>query len=50
MKIEVIKQKALPLLFKCVLESRFDPIKVQLIVLEILFALSLNNDACLILK
>ncbi len=50
MKIELIKQKALPLLFKCVLESRFDPIKVQLIVLEILFALSFNNDACLILK
>jgi len=37
-------------LIKCVEETRFDPIKVRRIALEILLALSFNNDACSILK
>jgi hypothetical protein len=49
-KSELIKQNALPLLIKCVEEIQFDPIKVQRIALEILLALSFNNDACSILQ
>ena len=49
-KTELIKQAALPLLVKCTVETRFDPIKVQLVALEILLALSFNNDACSILR
>jgi hypothetical protein len=49
-KSELIKQKALPLLIKCVLETRFDPIKAQMISLEILLALSFNPDAYSLLK
>ena len=46
----MIKQNALPLLVKCVVEIQFDPIKVQQIALEILVALSFNNDACSVLR
>ncbi|CAF3259177.1 unnamed protein product [Rotaria sp. Silwood2] len=49
-KTELIKQETLPLLVKCVLETRFDPIKVKPIALEILLALSFHNDACSFLK
>ncbi|CAF4020115.1 unnamed protein product [Rotaria sp. Silwood1] len=49
-KTELIKQQALTILIKCIVEPRFDPIKVQLIVLEILLALSFNNDASVILR
>jgi hypothetical protein len=49
-KVELIKQKALPLLVRCVEETQFDPIKVQRVALEILLALSFNNDACSILQ
>ncbi|CAF4191809.1 unnamed protein product, partial [Rotaria sordida] len=43
-KVELIKQNALPLLIRCIIEIEFDPIKVKPIVLEILLALSFNND------
>jgi hypothetical protein len=46
----LIRQEALHLLVKCIIESRFDPIKVQLVALEILLALSFNNEACSILR
>lgn len=49
-KTELIQQAALPVLVKCVVETRFDPIKVQLVALEILLALSFNNEACSILR
>ncbi|CAF1367940.1 unnamed protein product, partial [Rotaria sordida] len=49
-KIELIKQNALPLLIRCIIEIEFDPIKVKPIVLEILLALSFNNDALLTLR
>ncbi|CAF2072794.1 unnamed protein product [Rotaria magnacalcarata] len=49
-KTELIKQGILPLLMKCVVEVRFDPIKVRQVALEILLALSFFNEACLILK
>ncbi|CAF0741227.1 unnamed protein product [Adineta steineri] len=45
-KSELIEHNALPLLVKCTVENQFDPIKVQQIALEILLALSFNNDAC----
>ncbi|CAF1509425.1 unnamed protein product [Adineta steineri] len=48
-KIQLIKQSALPLLIKCVIEIRFDSINVQQIALEIL-ALALNNNALETLK
>jgi hypothetical protein len=46
----LIEQKALSLLVKCVVEPRFDPIKVQQAAVEILFALSFSHDACSVLK
>ncbi|CAF1224002.1 unnamed protein product [Adineta steineri] len=49
-KIELIKQNALPLLIKCVIEIRFDPINVQQIALEILLALAFDNNALEVLK
>lgn len=49
-KIELIEQEALALLIKCVVNHHFDPIDVQLIALEILFALSFQSDACSILR
>ncbi|CAF3577583.1 unnamed protein product [Rotaria sp. Silwood1] len=49
-KIELIKQNALPLLIRCIIETDFDLIRVKGIVLEILLALSFNNDASLILR
>ncbi|CAF1620348.1 unnamed protein product [Adineta ricciae] len=49
-KIEFIKQNALSLLIQCVRDDRFDPIKVRQIALEILVALSFDNNACLVLK
>ncbi|CAF3831953.1 unnamed protein product [Rotaria sp. Silwood1] len=44
-KDELIKQNALPLLIRCIIENEFDSTKVKPIVLEILLALSFNNDA-----
>jgi hypothetical protein len=49
-KSELIEQRALPLLVRCVVETRFDPIKVQQIALEIVLALSFNSDACSVLR
>ncbi|UJR08402.1 hypothetical protein I4U23_012672 [Adineta vaga] len=49
-KTELIKQHAVSLLIKCVVDIRFDSIKVQQIALEILLALSFDNNACLVLK
>ncbi|CAF0872252.1 unnamed protein product [Rotaria sordida] len=49
-KIELIKQNALPLLIRCIIEIEFDSIKIKPIVLEILLALSFNNDASSILR
>ena len=49
-KTELIQHAALPLLVKCTVEARFDPIKVQLVALEILLALSFNNEAFSILR
>lgn len=49
-KVELIKQKVVPLLVRCVVESQFDPFKVQLIALEVLLALSFDNNAYDILK
>ncbi|CAF4058763.1 unnamed protein product, partial [Rotaria sordida] len=49
-KVELIKQKVVPLLIKCVVETQFDPVKVQLIALEILLALSFDNNAYCILR
>lgn len=49
-KTELIKQGILPLLMKCVVEQRFDPIKVRQEALEILLALSFFDEACCILK
>ncbi|CAF2636715.1 unnamed protein product [Rotaria sp. Silwood2] len=44
-KEELTKQGVLPLLLRCVTESKFDPIKVRLSSLEILLALTFNDDA-----
>ncbi|CAM4916490.1 unnamed protein product [Rotaria socialis] len=49
-KCELTKQEALPLLIMCVVKNHFDPIKVQLLALEIPFALSFQNEACYILR
>ncbi|CAF1309378.1 unnamed protein product [Rotaria sp. Silwood1] len=49
-KVELIKQNALPLLIRCIIETEFDSIRVKPIVLEILLALSFNNDASSALK
>jgi hypothetical protein len=49
-KNELIQQKALPLLLRCVEETRFDPIKGQQTTLKILLALSFSNDVCSVLK
>ncbi|CAF3729345.1 unnamed protein product [Rotaria sordida] len=49
-KIELIKQDVLPVLVTCVVENQFDPIKVQLVALEILYALSFHSEACSVLR
>ena len=49
-KVHLIDQMALPLLVRSTMESKFDPIKVQKPALEILLALSFNNDAAFYLK
>ncbi|CAF4652522.1 unnamed protein product, partial [Rotaria socialis] len=49
-KVELIKQNILPLLIRCIIETKFDPINVQKVVLKILLALSFNDDASTILK
>ncbi|CAF3469051.1 unnamed protein product [Rotaria socialis] len=49
-KVHLINQKALPLLVRCVTETKFDPIKEQAAALEILLALSFNNDAASALR
>lgn len=49
-KSELIKQKAVPLLMRCVVEQHFDPIKVQSISIEILLGLSFHNEASTILR
>ncbi|CAF1274316.1 unnamed protein product [Adineta ricciae] len=49
-KTELIELKALPLLVKCVVETQYDPIKVQQISLEMLLALSFNTEACSFLR
>ncbi|CAF1201536.1 unnamed protein product [Rotaria sp. Silwood1] len=49
-KIELIKQEVLPLLVTCFLENPSESIKVQLVALEILFALSFHELACSFLK
>ena len=35
---------------KCVVETRYDPIKVQSVSLELLLSLSFNHDACLTMR
>ncbi|CAF1233478.1 unnamed protein product [Rotaria sordida] len=49
-KEELTKQGVLPLLLRCVTESKFDLIKVRLSALEILLALTFNDDAARQLK
>lgn len=49
-KVELIDQQAFPALIRCVVESRFDPVRVQLVALEILLALSFHDDALSILR
>lgn len=49
-KTELIELKALPLLIKCVVETQYDPIKVQQTSLEILLALSFNTEALSFLR
>ncbi|CAF3611044.1 unnamed protein product [Rotaria sp. Silwood1] len=49
-KEELTKQGILTLLLRCVTESKFDPIKVQLSALEILLALTFNHNAACQLK
>ncbi|CAF3643190.1 unnamed protein product [Rotaria sp. Silwood1] len=49
-KEELTKQGVLTLLLRCVTESKFDPIKVQLSALEILLALTFNHNAACQLK
>ena len=49
-KNELINQNALPLLVRCVVETRLDLVRVQQVALEILLALSFNNAACSTLK
>ncbi|CAF1013989.1 unnamed protein product [Rotaria sp. Silwood1] len=49
-KVELIKQNVFPIFMRCITETKSDLIKVQTIVLEILLALSFNNDALTILR
>ncbi|CAF1419408.1 unnamed protein product, partial [Didymodactylos carnosus] len=49
-KSEFVKQNGLPLLIRCASESKFDAIKVQQRALEILLALTFNEQAAVILK
>ena len=49
-KSELVEQKGLPLLIKCILDNRFDQKKVQIISLEILLSLSFNDEAFSLLK
>lgn len=49
-KIELIKQETIPLLSRCVIEKDFHKTKIQLYALEILLALSFNNEALDILE
>ncbi|CAF3230463.1 unnamed protein product [Rotaria sp. Silwood2] len=49
-KEELTKQGILSLLLRCVTESKFDPIKVRLSALNILLALTFNDNAACQLK
>ena len=49
-KDELTKQGMLPLLLRCAMESKFDPLKEQQPALEILLALTFNDQAALILQ
>lgn len=50
MKSEIIEQKGLPLLIKCIFEYRYDQKRVPIIALEIVLSLSFNDEAFLLLK
>ncbi|CAF1360613.1 unnamed protein product, partial [Didymodactylos carnosus] len=49
-KDELVKQNAIPLLIRCITETKFDVIKVQQCALEILWAMTFNERAANILK
>lgn len=49
-KEELTKQGMLPLLLRCAMEAKFDPLKEQKPTLEILFSLTFNHQATLLLK
>ena len=45
MKADLVQHNAIPLLVRCVMESKFDPVKIQQPALEILLGLSFHHDA-----
>jgi hypothetical protein len=49
-KDQLTKQNGIPLLLRCATETKFKPLQVQQPALEILFALTFNNEASRLLK
>jgi len=49
-KVELLKQNVFPLLFKCLFQENIHRIEVKVLVLEVLFSLSFNDDAFVFLK